>query len=192
MQLRDSIKPPTRFGELETEDPTATLLQSMRRARANGCDKDQHLLELANTASEVVLRQRAPKPKLQIVPFDPTLPPAAFPSISGMRPSGPKGKRENSATGQPQPTDEANGDKDVEMIAAEDGISMGAIENYVASNTDANPVYVKNMKAMAASGEYDNEYACNLTDSDSEEPIDDSVKLGAKVSRILMRERASE
>lgn len=187
MKLRNSIKPPARFGELESEGSTAALLQSMRRARENGCDEAGDLVELGNTASDVVIRQRPTKRKRESVPFDPSLPPAAFPSVGGLRPNNPEKTRRDDATDLSQTTSVSNGNNDVEMIAAEDSVPLGAIENYVASNTTLNPVYVKNMKTMAVSGQHGDMSACNLSDSDFDEPVNDSVRLGAKASRELIQ-----
>ncbi|KAJ5161607.1 hypothetical protein N7492_006999 [Penicillium capsulatum] len=167
MKLRSSIKPPMRFGEVESESMTATLLQSMRQARENSSGNSQGLVELA---TEKVVRQRPPKRKPQSVPFNPNHPPAVFPSFTEPQPRIPEtATRANASRQSPNPVE--GKDSHFELAIVENAVSLGEMENYAASNTPANPIYVENMKTMARCGQKSQDPLCDWTDSDLDEPI---------------------
>ncbi|KAJ5628019.1 hypothetical protein N7490_010247 [Penicillium lividum] len=179
MKLRASIRAPKRYGETNEESPTAVLLQSMRRARG-----ESTLIQNPDGSTRSFQR----KPNIE---FDPNLPVAAFPTVDLNQPTcSKKGILKNSPNGRvdnsPSKTDRnvtfslVPGDDDYEM----ENVSLNDMENYVASNTMLNPVYVKNMEVMTGKSQCGDTDECadpEFEDSDLDEPVDASVILGKKV-----------
>lgn len=80
MKLRSTIRAPARYGESESETPTAALLQSMRRAREASSDiKSPDQIEASSPERRPSHR---PRPKQHVVEYNPALPPAAFPTLN--------------------------------------------------------------------------------------------------------------
>ncbi|KAE8355045.1 hypothetical protein BDV28DRAFT_155735 [Aspergillus coremiiformis] len=135
MQLRDSIRPPERY---ESEHFYTPLVQRSLRQHRNPTGPP-------------------------CVEFDPNMPPAAFPTLNFPRPATletdkrvqGEGEEVNTAfasnQGFDQPSHHVENKKNREVVDLED-IPINQIDNYVASNGDLNPIYVKNMATMAAEG----------------------------------------
>lgn len=186
MNLRTKIRAPTRYGEPSEESTTATLLESMRRSRAQTSGEMQD----PGSPHKSHLFQRKVKAELSrklIVDFDPTLPPAAFPTVDITKTAG-STKTSMSICEYPAgklfflqgPKDDG---EDVDQATLND------MENHVASNNELNPVYLRNMKIMAgqAPGDVsDKDAGFDFEDSDLDEPKDASVVLGEKVSLISL------
>ncbi|KAJ5578281.1 uncharacterized protein N7459_007245 [Penicillium hispanicum] len=186
MKLRSTIRPPERYGESEAETPTAALLQSMRRAREQSTDA-QSQAPTESVPSPDQSYSRRPRPKPRIVQYDPTLPPAAFPTLSEPVPSRAHQTASNGLNGTLGQSQDGNMDSAVQPAKVEfdDGlghIPMDGVENYVVSNTEKNQVYVGNMAAMAGADQSDTEQTLAVEDSDMDEPVDASEALGAKAS----------
>ncbi|KAJ5752857.1 hypothetical protein N7520_009774 [Penicillium odoratum] len=179
MKLRATIRAPSRYGESNEESPTAVLLQSMRRARG-----ESTLIQ--NPDGSTRLFQRKPN-----IEFDPNLPPAAFPTVDLNRPTGSmkvilkkspnrRVDKSPSKTGRNVNFSLVPGDDDYEM----ENVSLNDMENYAASNTMLNPVYVKNMEVMTGKSKCGDTEECAdpvFEDSDLDEPDDTSVILGKKI-----------
>ncbi|KAJ5658547.1 uncharacterized protein N7484_002196 [Penicillium longicatenatum] len=186
MNLRTKIRAPTRYGECSEESPTAALLQSMRRSRAEATDEIRKTSSPDGSHSlrrEVKVEfQRKP-----LVEFDPSLPPAAFPTLDMTKPTVPPRSivsicqytdRKPFFLERPTGPELKNDDDNVDQATLND------IENHVASNNELNPVYQKNMAIIAGqvhdnSDEDDSLYS---EDSDRNEPKDASVVLGEKIA----------
>ncbi|KAL4809341.1 hypothetical protein BDV18DRAFT_157097 [Aspergillus unguis] len=112
-------------------------------------------------------RERDDKCKPRYIDFNPNLPPAAFPTLERPRDLGRNGQglhREgNTEDGHvgtaprnarsledlPLSTN-AERQREVSPTAEFDGVSLGQLDNYVASNGDLNPTWVSNMEKMAS------------------------------------------
>jgi hypothetical protein len=188
MNLRTKIRAPTRYGEYSEESPTAALLQSMRRSRAEATDEIRKTSSPDGSHSlrrEVKVEfQRKP-----LVEFDPSLPPAAFPTLDMTKPTVlPRSivsicqytDRRPSISERPKGPELKDDDDNVDQATLND------IENHVASNNVLNPVYLKNMAIMAGQvhDNSDEDGSVDSEDSDRNEPKDASVVLGEKVSLI--------
>jgi len=151
MRLRDSIRPPKRFDAEEFYTPDS--YQPHRRA--------------------------VPKGKAQYIDFNPDLPPAAFPTLEWPRVSEVrKIATQNQENGiQPMEGVEQTGennekkatDKENENEVDFEHVPMDELENYVASNAELNPIYVRNMAIMEASEE---DPYMDMEDSDEETMVD--------------------
>ncbi|KAJ5097168.1 hypothetical protein N7456_007889 [Penicillium angulare] len=182
MRLRSTIRAPVRYGEIKETEMSSAILQAMHETR-----------EDATVTTPRSCGRNARNPvEARIVEFDPTLPPAAFPSLKQPRPL-----RVNEIHGILK-----NGNNDLDPYLTLRRISWSqsrpdsnvndyggvinstppnGIENYVASNTELNPIYVKNMAIMASQPSTDQSFAHELEDSDWDEPIDASKALGDKI-----------
>jgi len=191
MNLRTKIRAPTRYGESSEESPTAALLESMRRSRAETSDKTQDP-DSPHESHPFQRQVRVEFERKPTIEYDPSLPPAAFPTVDitkttvstktaisvckysagklffSQRPKGPELKDD---------------DDDVDQATLND------MENHVASNNEMNPVYLKNMAIMAGQvncGDSAEDAGLDFEDSDLDEPKDASVVLGEKVSLIYL------
>ncbi|KAJ5771311.1 uncharacterized protein N7511_003362 [Penicillium nucicola] len=157
MKLRERIRAPVRYGD--SEESEISFPHSTLRV---GLEND---LELDNSGRQRSVKRRKPISK----PFDPNLPPAAFPSLD--RPRTPENRQIilNSPIGGPNsgsrlPPDPTPGPSSVAPVVAEvsqqsrrvtwgpttlDYIPVNDLENHVVSNNDSNAVYVRNMAMMA-------------------------------------------
>ncbi|CAL5871713.1 uncharacterized protein PFLUO_LOCUS5966 [Penicillium psychrofluorescens] len=209
--LRAQIHAPQRFCEADFEGsaktPTAAVLQSMRRARSQSEDGDDDtlLFSLPDADSRstrgYLISQRAPR----IVPFDPNLEPAAFPSLKDPQVA----RNGNHANGQEkqqtlqqqqgscsiQSGERCNGASraDCNGVGWQD-VPMDEVDNRAASNSALNTVYASNMALMSGANAKRPETVradmnqkgstpeplLDLEDSDLEERVDASEVLLAK------------
>ena len=194
MRLRSTIRPPERYGEADAETPTAALLQSMRQARERSCDvQAQGNPGTASGPNGSYLRD--PRARPRIVNYNPTLPPAAFPTLNEPVPTPQSGPNRGNGSGQDggnvqlrNRQEQRTGEEVQPVEAFDDGlghIPMEGIENYVVSNTERNAIYVGNMTTMAGAGQIDKDVTVDLEDSDLEEPVEATEALGAKASVAL-------
>ncbi|KAJ5291671.1 hypothetical protein N7478_000922 [Penicillium angulare] len=178
MRLRSTIRPPNRYGEVsETETGSALVVDSTGPSpRSNGRSGRDHI-------------------QAHIMEFDPTLPPAAFPSLKQPRPLRVNGlhgilRQETDdldlcqtirhiSWSQSLPDSSANASDVYDRIIH--STPLNSIENQVASNTELNPIYVKNMAGMASQPSGHESSAPEFEDSDPDEPIDASEALGKKI-----------
>ncbi|KAJ5493899.1 hypothetical protein N7463_009986 [Penicillium fimorum] len=148
MKLRDSIRAPVRYGEDEFETPSWISLR-------HGYDEFfDDSVELGEPGRPRPQKRR----RTNTVPFNPNLPPAAFPSFSRQQPGrNSAASKENNAVGDSQQNiqsrDFALNSRNVGMApivpSSAPGIEqvpMNQLENHVASNNMDNPVYAKNME----------------------------------------------
>ncbi|KAB8256897.1 hypothetical protein BDV32DRAFT_160884 [Aspergillus pseudonomiae] len=159
MRLRESIRPPERY---ESEHFYTSLGQKSLRQHRNP--------------------NRPP-----YIDFNPNLPPAVFPTLDFPRPAVPeagkcaqsKGEETNSGGtlqhGREQPEhygeDKDSREAGVDLV----DIPINQVENYVASNGDLNPVYVKNMATMAAADSSASDDLHNETDDIEAHDEDESA-----------------
>lgn len=119
------------------------------------------------------------------IDYDPSLPPAAFPTLD--RPRVPQ-KANGQASGHSK-TVQANDDEKCAPPGRDSRIHNGAgktnkimgidisdipsnlVENYIASNGDLNPIYVRNMDIMAKAGQDPSLAYCDMEDSESDSAI---------------------
>ncbi|KAJ5826864.1 hypothetical protein N7447_003627 [Penicillium robsamsonii] len=147
MKLRDSIRAPVRYGEDEFETPSRISLR-------HGYDElFDDSLELSESGRPRPQKRR----RTNTVPFNPNLPPAAFPSLSRQQPGrNSTASKENHAVGgsqqNTQVTDFVLNPRNVgstpigsSSAAGIERVPMNQLENHVASNNMDNPVYAKNM-----------------------------------------------
>lgn len=184
MNLRTKIRAPTRYGEPSEESPTAALLESMRRSRAKTTDEiqDPDSPHEPHPFQRILNVEFERKP---IIDFDPSLPPAVFPTIDITKTTV-STKRTMSVCEYSagslffsQRTNDDDDDDDVNQATLND------MENHVASNNELNPVYLKNMAIMAGQvygGVSYKNAGLDFEDSDLDEPKDASVVLGEKVN----------
>lgn len=182
--LRRKIKPPARFGMSEADATTASLLQSMHKAREDSVEGPEEFAALPMPANRSGYRKTAQLRPVDSAPVResyPEQPPAAFPSLTEPRPSNPgRGQTDRNGHLQDEVTNNEANERD--EIGPQEWVPKGHIENYVASNSPLNPIYVKNMQIMAGSGDHDKKDLREFDDSDLDEPMDDSDKLNAIVS----------
>ncbi|KAL2813724.1 hypothetical protein BJX63DRAFT_431841 [Aspergillus granulosus] len=104
--------------------------------------------------------------------YNPNLPAAAFPTLDRVRADGNEDNQTND--------DRASARKSLEDIITRDeleDVPVNALENYMASNGDLNPIYVSNMVKMAAAGQ-DLSVTDEMEDSDEEEVMTETSKTG--------------
>lgn len=157
MRLRDSIRPPERFNSelFITPSPKRTLREPRR-------PRTPHFID-----------------------YDPNLPPAAFPTLdpadlSKLR-TGQQdraGVEQNGLTKALQrdasSTDFHGSDtEDKETWEKLEDISIEYLEDFIASNGELNPIYVRNMKIMATADETSSSSDMDMEDSDPDEPMTD-------------------
>lgn len=195
MRLRSVIRAPIRYGDFvegiggESEDETASLLQSMRSAREQGRTEDEpaqvEAYEPAQDNNNKKVRQRREPVRPKIVDYDPNLPPAPFPTLSEPRPRGEIVPGHNI---QPVQLNNANTNVGSQHASIQDIIDSGQhFENYLASNNDQNVTYTTNMQIMAHAGDGDLHSDSGYDPSDSDGEYGPSVlkrvrKLLAEVS----------
>ncbi|OQE40899.1 hypothetical protein PENCOP_c005G03105 [Penicillium coprophilum] len=143
MKLRDSIRAPVRYGEDEFE---TTPRPSLRHGYDDSFDDS---IELGESGRPRPQKRRRPN----TVPFNPNLPPAAFPSL---------GSRESTASKQDYAVGDSQQNIQVRDFAlnppnvgststvssSQSGVERvrtNQLENHVASNNMDNPVYARNM-----------------------------------------------
>lgn len=143
MRLRNTIRPPTRYGEGVSPDSTAELLQSIRSGREQTNGEGAPTLE-ANTTN---IRHRPSPIRPRIVEYNPNLPPASFPTMNEPRPSGQNGGGRNN---MPNHLGNANVNTVSQGAIGRDLLINGQhFENHIASNNLQNPTYARNVRAMA-------------------------------------------
>ncbi|KAJ5806628.1 uncharacterized protein N7503_004230 [Penicillium pulvis] len=182
MNLRTKIRAPMRYGESSEESPTAALLESMRRSRAETTEGIQDS-DNPHESHPFQRKLNVEFERKSIIDFDPNLPPAAFPTVeitkATLSTKTTMAICEYSAGSLSFSQRPNQDDDDVDQATLND------IENHVASNNELNPVYLKNMAIMAGqvhdSVQYKNA-GLDFEDSDLDEPKDASVVLGEKVN----------
>ncbi|KAK4861490.1 hypothetical protein LT330_003525 [Penicillium expansum] len=147
MRLRDSIRAPLRYGEDEDETPSRTSL------RPGYDDSLDDPLELGESGRPRPQKRRKPN----TVPFNPDLPPAAFPSLSRPHPSrASTNSAQNHSVGDNQQNAQTsevvlplrNVGSMPTVPSPPSGIQrvpMDQLDNYVASNNMDNPMYARNV-----------------------------------------------
>ncbi|KAF7528574.1 hypothetical protein PCG10_000419 [Penicillium crustosum] len=147
MKLRDSIRAPVRYGEDEYETPSQI---SLRHGYDDSFDDS---IELGESGRPRPQKRR----RLNIVPFNPNLPPAAFPSLS--RPQAGRdsiASAQNRGVGDSQqhmqtsdvtlPLQNAGTTPTVPSPPSEtERVPMDQLDNHIASNNMDNPVYARNV-----------------------------------------------
>ncbi|KAJ6075843.1 hypothetical protein N7499_007824 [Penicillium canescens] len=151
MKLRHSIRAPVRYGDGEA--PEIPTTRSVLRIGLDDGDDDN--VELSDSSRPCPQTKRKSTTK----PFDPNMPPAAFPSLDR-----PHAKPQVRRLIIKMPQSRRHGGTDLPPPAAAapeqkrrvtwcpttvDKVPMDNLENHVASNNDSNPVYVRNMAVMA-------------------------------------------
>ncbi|KGO75222.1 hypothetical protein PITC_011280 [Penicillium italicum] len=146
MRLRDSIRAPLRYGEDEYETPSRTSL------RAGYDDPFDDSVELGESGRPRPQKRRKPN----TVPFNPNLPPAAFPSLSRPQPSREPTTAHNHGVSDSQQNTQAsevalplrNIGSTPTVPPSPSGIEqvpIDQLDNHVASNNMNNPVYARNV-----------------------------------------------
>ncbi|KAJ5554005.1 hypothetical protein N7513_003964 [Penicillium frequentans] len=181
MNLRTKIRAPTRYGESSEESPTAALLESMRRSRAETTDEKQDP-DSPHESHPFQRKLNVEFERKPIIDFDPSLPPAVFPTVDITKTTVSTkttmsicGYSAGSLFLSQRPKDD---DDEVDQATLND------MENHVASNNELNPVYLKNMAIMAGQAHDSVSYknaGLDFEDSDLDEPKDASVVLGEKI-----------
>lgn len=144
MRLRSTIRAPVRYGEGESPDETASVLQSMRSARSQASTEDEPA-EGNNNDRNVRRRREQVRPR--IMEYDPNLPPAPFPTLDQPRP---RGENVSEKNGQPGRLHNVNANGGSPNVATQRITDSGQhFENYLASNNDQNQTYTTNMQIMA-------------------------------------------
>lgn len=177
MDLRTTIRAPSRYGEGGSEDPTAALLRSIRSARGQSNGEDEQTIERPTTKA----RHRKPPVRPKIVDYDPNLPPAPFPTLDQPRP---KGSNEAGQISQTKCPKKAKVNHKPEGASTAVGVGRvptagQSLENHMASNNGDNPVYARNMEIMAKAGEHDanNDASFMTSDDDRDETSNASNRL---------------
>lgn len=164
MKLRSTIRAPVRFGEAEVDPMDSALYNSIRASREKAAKKPKSVQPVV---SNTIHRPVPAAPSS--VSFDPTLPPAVFPSLKF-------GQRPVESSDATSITDWSVNSELDDPVAS---LPLDQLDNYVVSNNESNPVYVKNMEIFASLPGDDS--GCMFEDSDLDEPMDASEALGAKV-----------
>lgn len=187
MRLRDSIRVPVRYGENELDTPSQTSLR-----RGGGESSDEDYVESGGSSRPRPRKKR----KQNTVPYDPTLPPAAFPSLErphpgpapktpGARPSVHSSLTSNQASGmgtQSLPFRRGGpGHADSFGPSQLESVPMDQLENYLASNNMDNPVYARNVE-LACNAPLNPDDREGRLDSDDDELPDATQVLMEKVS----------
>ncbi|KAJ5247530.1 hypothetical protein N7468_002513 [Penicillium chermesinum] len=176
MSLRATIRAPVRYGDDVVDPKNAALYKSIRASREENNDR-------RGSPSPLPFAHRRPSsPKPTSTPFDPTLPPAAFPSL----PFGPKPAQQPAEQFAEHEGEANQSDEDVDE--SDDPLNLlpwNQLENLRSSNSEHNVTYVTNMENTAPSPKNGTRV---FEDSDLEEPIDDSENLGAKIVQNIKKE----
>ncbi|KAJ5188352.1 hypothetical protein N7491_004676 [Penicillium cf. griseofulvum] len=147
MRLRDSIRAPVRYGEDDYETPSRI---SLRHGYDDFFDDSMELGESGRPRPQKRHRRNT-------VPFNPNLPPAAFPSLSRPDPG-----RDSTTSAQNSGVDNSQQNIQVRDFAFNprndestsnippsqsriERIPMDQLENHLASNNMDNPVYARNV-----------------------------------------------
>lgn len=186
MKLRDSIRAPVRYGDGEA--PEILTTRSVLRIGLDDGDDDN--VELSDSG-----RPRPQKTCRSITkPFDPNMPPAAFPSLD--RPhANPQVRRliikmpqsrHHSGTDLPPPAAAASQQKRRVTWGPTtvDKVPMDNLENHVASNNDSNPVYARNMAIMAGAALED---SFDTSDEDEDTAMSDNENLPDPTQVLLSK-----
>ncbi|KXG49089.1 uncharacterized protein PGRI_029590 [Penicillium griseofulvum] len=153
MKLRDSIRAPVRYGDDDDETPS----RISRRHGQDGFFDDS--VELGESGRPRPQKRYRPN----TVPFNPNLPPAAFPSLSRPHPG-----RDSTTSAQNAGVENSQQNIQIKDFAFDsrnelsssslssstissskpeiEGIPMDQLENHLASNNMDNPVYARNVK----------------------------------------------
>lgn len=147
MKLRDTIRAPVRYGEDEYETPSQI---SLRHGYDDSFDDS---IELGESGRPRLQKRRRPN----TVPYNPNLPPAAFPSLSRPQPGHDStASAQNRGVGDSQQHMQTS---DVALPLRNAGsiptvpspqsvieqVPMDQLDNHIASNNMDNPVYVRNV-----------------------------------------------
>lgn len=191
MKLRDSIRVPVRYGESEFD----TLdLGSLRPGDGEANDEDW--TEHGGSARSRSRKRHKPN----IVPYNPNLPPAAFPTIDRPHPRpAPKAPEPQSGVQGSSHTERARDSRTeprsvtlpIRCADARDVSSMGPgewervskdrLENHLASNNMDNPTYARNVE-FARNASPNSDGLTTRLDSDDDEIPDATQVLLEKVS----------
>ncbi|THC93821.1 hypothetical protein EYZ11_006710 [Aspergillus tanneri] len=159
MKLRNNIRPPKRLNSEQFDSPYSQV--SLRRTK--------------NSASH------------SYVPYDPDLPPAAFPTLEQPRAPGQRNcdEEDNELHSETLKASQSQQDKwstrlglgqeDNDGQVDFEDIPLGQIENYIASNGDMNPVYKRNMAVMANTEQYLLPVDSDSIDSEPDGVIEDNL-----------------
>lgn len=195
MKLRDRIRAPTRYGE----DDDKTARRSSLRPGNESSDE-----EWKEPVGSSISRHR--KRKRVSVPYDPTLPPAAFPSLdrpqSGSTdqkpasdfnfPDSPEVSRANRArslmvTLPLRRSVQSNTDS---LVSDElEHVPINQLDNHLASNNMDNPTYARNVKLVCATRPSASSSSSGMRahlDSDDDELPDAEQVLLEKVSALCI------
>ena len=153
MRLRDSIRAPRRYGEDEYE--TISRI-SLRQGYVDSFDDS---MELGESGRPRPQKRR----RLNTVPFNPNLPPAAFPSLSRPQPGHDSTTGRNHADGDSQqsmqgsqvaPDPNCDGSTTIVPLPPPgmEGVPIDQLENHLASNNMDNPVYARNVNMAHMTG----------------------------------------
>jgi hypothetical protein len=154
MRLRDSIRAPQRYGEDEYE--TSSRI-SLRHGYDDSFDDS---MELGESGRPRPQKRR----RLNTVPFNPNLPPAAFPSLSRPQPGrdstisaqnrGDGDSQQNMQGGQVAPDLHGDGSTTADPLPpyGMEGVPINQFENHLASNNMDNPVYARNVNMARMTG----------------------------------------
>lgn len=187
MKLRDSIRAPVRYGEDEYETPSQISLR-------HGYDSFDDSIELGESGRPRPQKRRRPN----TVPFNPNLPPAAFPSLSRPQPGRDSTTAQNRAVGDSQqhmqtsdialPPRNAGSMPTVPSLpSGMERVPMDQLDNYIASNNMDNPVYARNVnmaRMTCADAPPDTEDMGTSPDSD-DEPLPDASQVLLDAVSIL-------
>ncbi|CDM28660.1 hypothetical protein DTO013E5_908 [Penicillium roqueforti] len=180
MRLRDSIRAPVRYGEDEYEASRVSLRQ--------GCDDSiDDSMELGETGKPRPQQGRKPN----TVPFNPNLPPAAFPTLNIPQPGrgssvsahnrGVGGSRQNVHASEA--TSAFRNDRSVPSPpSGNEELSMDDIDNHLASNNMDNPVYARNvnlarMSVDAFPGSEDIDMDMATSPDSDDDPLPDATQV---------------
>ncbi|KAJ5228099.1 hypothetical protein N7489_008807 [Penicillium chrysogenum] len=154
MRLRDSIRAPQRYGEDEYETPSRV---SLRHGYDDSFDDS---MELGESGRPRPQKRR----RLNTVPFNPNLPPAAFPSLSR-----PQSGRDSTTSAQNRGDGDSQQNTQGSQVGPElhgdgsttagplppsgmNGVPINQFENHLASNNMDNPVYARNVNVARMTG----------------------------------------
>jgi hypothetical protein len=181
MKLRDSIRAPVRYGEDEDE--------TQRRAslRHTNDDSFDDSIELGESGQPRPQKRR----RTNTVPFNPNLPPAAFPTLDRSQPgreSTSKTSRQKRAVNDNRTDSHASGDLlppstdggmlvDSVVPTGIDGVPLSQLENHIASNNMDNPVYARNVNmAQRTSADIEGTESMETSESDSDDSSPDATQ----------------
>ncbi|KAJ5561633.1 hypothetical protein N7461_000394 [Penicillium sp. DV-2018c] len=155
MKLRSKIRAPVRYGEDEEERSRRT---SLRKSTDDTPDDTSELEVLGKPRSQKRRRTNT-------VPFNPNLPPAAFPTLDR-----PEQKHDStSITSSQRPANSHVSSPPSSTEAPMNDVPLNELENHFASNNMDNPVYARNMNNMAQTTRADIEDTAAMETSDSDE-----------------------